>query len=225
MIFAKAKLRRGGAAEGLIAKTLLDAAEGDAGHALMWTLYGDSADRRRDFLYRELEEGTYLTLSPREPPDPKSLWEVTAKQFAPALAPGDRLAFQLRANPARTAKQAGERGGRARRVDAVMHAKRPAKERGAAPFGPAEDEKAALAWLHAREERLGVAFDREACTAAGYRVRRIGPGPRARQLCFASVDYEGVLEVRDPARLLAALVAGIGKAKAYGCGLMLIRRA
>ena len=32
--------------------------------------------------------------------------------------------------------------------------------------------------------------------------------------------FQGVLEVRDPARLRACLVGGMGRSKAYGCGLM-----
>ena len=32
------------------------------------------------------------------------------------------------------------------------------------------------------------------------------------------------LEVADPARFFDALVRGVGPAKAFGCGLMLVRR-
>jgi CRISPR system Cascade subunit CasE len=39
------------------------------------------------------------------------------------------------------------------------------------------------------------------------------------------LDFEGVLEVTDPVRFLAALANGFGRARAFGCGLMLIRRA
>ena len=36
--------------------------------------------------------------------------------------------------------------------------------------------------------------------------------------------FQGVLEVRDPARLRACLVGGMGRSKAYGCGLMPLAR-
>ena len=36
--------------------------------------------------------------------------------------------------------------------------------------------------------------------------------------------FQGVLEVRDPARLRACLVGGMGRSKAYGCGLMTLAR-
>ena len=41
---------------------------------------------------------------------------------------------------------------------------------------------------------------------------------------LATVDFEGILEVADPARLLDALIQGVGHAEAFGCGLMLVRR-
>ena len=42
---------------------------------------------------------------------------------------------------------------------------------------------------------------------------------------FSEIDYEGVLTVTDPEKLTAALFGGIGRARAYGCGLMLVRPA
>jgi CRISPR system Cascade subunit CasE len=41
---------------------------------------------------------------------------------------------------------------------------------------------------------------------------------------FSVLDISGVLAVEDPARFLAAQAAGFGRARAFGCGLMLIRR-
>ncbi|KGF01657.1 type I-E CRISPR-associated protein Cas6/Cse3/CasE [Actinomyces sp. S4-C9] len=43
---------------------------------------------------------------------------------------------------------------------------------------------------------------------------------RGRRVSLRVVTYEGVLEVVDPDLLRIALVGGIGRAKAYGCGLM-----
>lgn len=42
----------------------------------------------------------------------------------------------------------------------------------------------------------------------------------ARPISLRRAVYEGVLEVTDPDVLAAALINGIGRAKAYGCGLM-----
>jgi CRISPR system Cascade subunit CasE len=41
---------------------------------------------------------------------------------------------------------------------------------------------------------------------------------------FAVVDFTGALRVTEPDGFLAALASGFGRARAFGCGLMLIRR-
>ena len=45
-----------------------------------------------------------------------------------------------------------------------------------------------------------------------------------RKLQFTTVDFSGQLAVTDPLAFVAALGSGIGRAKAFGCGLLLIRR-
>ena len=44
-------------------------------------------------------------------------------------------------------------------------------------------------------------------------------------MLYSTLDLDGVLTVSDPASLAPAIGQGFGAAKAYGCGLMLIRRA
>ena len=38
------------------------------------------------------------------------------------------------------------------------------------------------------------------------------------------LEFEGVLTVTSPAEFVAAVLQGFGRAKAFGCGLMLIAR-
>ena len=47
---------------------------------------------------------------------------------------------------------------------------------------------------------------------------------KGRKAGFSSVDFDGVLQIIDPILLAEALYKGIGPAKAFGCGLMLVRR-
>ena len=44
------------------------------------------------------------------------------------------------------------------------------------------------------------------------------------KLRFSSVDFSGELTVLDAGKFGAALTQGIGHAKAFGCGLLLVRR-
>jgi CRISPR system Cascade subunit CasE len=52
-----------------------------------------------------------------------------------------------------------------------------------------------------------------------HRMRR-----KEQELAFSSLDYQGLARVTDPERLAAALTNGVGRAKAFGCGLLLVRR-
>jgi CRISPR system Cascade subunit CasE len=212
----RAELRRDEPAQRALTRLLLDEGARDVGHRLVWSLFADDPDATRDFLYREADAGRFLILSNRPPTDPVGLWQMQSKPYAPALTSGLRLAFALRANPAQSVKVTGRQRGV--RVDAVMHAKRHAD----GAFGSDDIEAAALAWLFAREERLGVAFDRMRCSAGGYHQVTIAR-PGARPIRHSVIDFEGVLEIVDPPLASIALANGVGKARAYGCGLLLLR--
>lgn len=203
-----------------LAPLLMPAAGGrrrSASHNLLWSIFSDGPDRRRDFLWREEKAGHFLTLSAR-PPLQTDLFEPhRVKGFAPELAAGDRLGFSLRANATRT-KRDGER------VDVVMDAlfALPTKARAEARMPVAQTEGAA--WLARQGERAG--FRLIAAEAADYSVEALEGyrGPRVRQPQFGILDLGGQLEVTDPTAFLARLAEGFGRAKAFGCGLMLIRR-
>ncbi|MBX6741041.1 MAG: type I-E CRISPR-associated protein Cas6/Cse3/CasE [Acetobacteraceae bacterium] len=192
-----------------------------ASHRLVWALFADGPERRRDFLWREEAPGRFLILSARPPEDIHRLFKLEMKPFAPALALGDRLGFALRANPVVARPVApGQRG---RRHDVVMDALRdvPPGERAAAR--PEAVLGAGRAWLARQGLVHGFRLEGEVAVD-GYETVSIprGEGPPAR---FGVLDFAGVLTVQDPPRFLAALTVGFGRARAFGCGLMLIRRA
>lgn len=236
-------------------------ARAGASHRLVWTLFADSPDRKRDFLWREANEAFYI-LSQRRPRDTLRLFDLDPpKLFAPCLRAGEHLLFSLRANATVAIggkpPAAGNEGTRGKRCDVVMNAlqsvskdQRPARRREAIL-------EAGRSWLVAQGARSGfalaqrvsgvndrdmvaneehrehwvalrvtgyhtLALDRQLGNAAGGR----GPATRSRRDARIGVlDFDGELEVLDPERFVAALAVGFGRAKAFGCGLMLIRRA
>jgi CRISPR system Cascade subunit CasE len=218
MIISKATLSRKPGSQGALAKLLLEGAAADHGHGLVWSLFSTTGDEQRTFLYRRTDASSFIMVSERAPEDAHDLWRVESKPYAPDLRAGQRLRFVLRANPVMSAQTPG--APRGKKVDAVMHAK----------FKLAGDErkaftggaKAALDWLNARGPSLGALFDPERCSATGYQqvtIRRAD----ANHISFSEIDYEGVLTVAAPEKLTAALFKGVGKARAYGCGLLLVR--
>ncbi|MDR3515123.1 MAG: type I-E CRISPR-associated protein Cas6/Cse3/CasE [Azospirillaceae bacterium] len=224
LFLTRAHLRRDAPATAL-ARLLVPENPADrvvASHRLVWALFADSAERTRDFLWREERPGHFMVLSARPPEDPHRLFELESQPFAPLLAPGDRLGFTLRANPVIVAAPSA-RGQRGKRHDVVMDLlhRLPAEDRAAAR--PALIVSAGRAWL-ARQGQ-GHGFTPRGDEAVdGYDSVSI-PRAGGRPAVFGVLDLSGVLEVTDPAAFLLRLAQGFGRARAFGCGLMLIRRA
>lgn len=92
-------------------------------------------------------------------------------------------------------------------------------------------DQAARAWLLDRLPRWGLTI----CERGDYWSDDPGPALRwdayyqhrlprgGGMLQFSSIDYEGEVQVFDPNLLRQALVQGVGRAKAFGCGLLLVR--
>ncbi len=200
----------------------------DAHHRLIWSLFSDRTDRKRDFLWRYSGRGHFLTLSQR-PPQANDLFNTPeTRVFAPQLTAGDRLQFLLRANATRDRAAVSRLGkkarrGRSRRVDVVMDLLRSvSRGQERADIRDPVAQRAADAWMKRQGEAKG--FAPGVTVLDGYST--IGFGRRGRRGGRIGIlDLRGVVEVTDPGRFLAALTSGFGRAKAWGCGLMLIRRA
>jgi CRISPR system Cascade subunit CasE len=223
-VLARARLRRDVPAQ-TFARLLVPSEPGarsGAAHSLVWALFADGRERRRDFLWREMGPGEFLILAARPPTDPHRLFALEYKPFAPALRPGQQLRFDLRANPVVSVPaKPGERG---KRHDVVMHflSKLPPAQRASRREQAIRD--VGTAWLAHRSEGTGFAVDPDALYIDRYERVRI-PREDARAVIFSTLTFQGVLTVSDPARFLTSVLSGFGAAKAYGCGLMLIRRA
>lgn len=199
-------------------------------HQALWKLFDLPPKEARagqpvPFLFRaEAQDGlpVFYVLSAQCPQDRHDLWQVDAKPYAPDLRAGDRLSFKLRINPTVARGAPGERG---RRHDVVMDAKQrldwkelPAAAR---PSLAQLAYEAGASWLRDRQERLGVRFDATSLRVDGYRTWRQRGG---KGIALSMLDFEGQLSVADAEAFRGALFAGIGPAKAFGCGLLLVRR-
>lgn len=216
-----------------------------AAHRLVWTLFADSEDRARDFLWREIEHGTFYILSARPPVDRLGLFDVDPpKPFQPVLRPGDALRFALRANAtvARVAEVTiGGPRPRGTRSDVVMRALHPidkadrALERGRVIPAAAEEWMVRQGETHgfrladAEPTEVWEADDeanaRRSVRVLSYEVVRIPRSANRKPIQLGVLEMEGLLIVKEPDRFVAALIRGFGRGKAFGCGLMLIRRA
>ncbi len=195
----------------------------EAAHRLVWSLMPGDAAATRDFLWRESAPGQFLLLAAR-PPTFSALLDIDYREFDPNLSEGDRLHFVLRANPTAAVRQDNQRGKRADVVMRALHSipSREGVER--AVLRPELIKREGTAWLVRQARGAGFALDVDKLVVDGYEQRRI-PRPNARPLRYSSIDYTGLLTVTDPIAFIDRVISGFGRARAFGCGLMLIRRA
>jgi CRISPR system Cascade subunit CasE len=200
-------------------------------HQWLWRFFPAPASTPRDFLYRRLDADSSLRfycLSKRMPEKLDGVWRIDSREYSPKLRSGDRLRFDLRANPVITSGKDGSK----KRHDVVMKAKKILLgERGVEKWDQLVDANkprqyelvriSCMQWLLTRAERLGFSVDEDGLSVDGYARHRGKQG----KIRFSVVDFSGVLTVVEPKTFLEnALLSGIGHAKAFGCGLLLVRR-
>ena len=232
LYLSRAQLKRDPAVEAL-GKILIPNEEGPraySAHRLVWSLFAGLPHAERDFLFRseaaDSRQGArarFFVLSRRMPNPDNPLLDIESKPFEPELRSSDRLSFSLRANATRVRKTPD---GKTARVDVVMDALRGQDDR--AKARPKAVADAGRGWLERQGEKSGFRLWRNdegtsRLVVDGYEQWRFpGLGRNGR---IATLDFQGVLEVTEPDLFLRKLAEGFGRAKAFGCGLMLIRRA
>lgn len=184
-------------------------------HQWLWELF-PGVDRR-NFLYRreELQGGfCFYLLSVAAPVQQHAFFEIATRPFSPALEEGTRLRFSLRANPV-VCKNG-------KRHDVLMDVKHALRQSATEHQQCWEHQQhAALDWLHRQGERTG--FRLEQATVDAYRQQQMSRVRSRDTIQFSSVDFGGTLVVTRPGDFQAQLEQGFGKARAFGCGLMLIK--
>ena len=285
-------------------------------HRLLWDLFSD--EKQRNFLYREeiareqlgkqagaRGESIYYVVSSTRPSLENPFFQVDVKEYQPKLQKGDRLSFELRANPVVTEKVDRENPEhylreRSRRQvanknkltkkrvrhDVVMDAQRTfltslcagLNLQSRLPSAPKKQEfkkvllthgghaldgrlttllkddfryserlrqsmqlhdklewsiKAVVddaleKWMIRQGQRHGFLLAKDdnnqyKLQNSAYRWQSL-KAEKGIKSGFSSVDFVGDLEITDVEKFTKALFGGVGRAKAFGCGLLLIRR-
>lgn len=178
-------------------------------HQRVWQAFGGQDGQPRDFLVRvDRKEEAYrvLILSCAVPAKPD--WCPTdcfgTKKIPDKFFEHRRYRFSLLANPTKKVRsnKAGERTKNGRRV-------------------PVTKREELIGWLQRKAEAGGFAINADS-------LRTI---PRGREFfhkdgishgTHSAVEFQGELTVTDPAQLRATVAAGIGSAKAFGFGLLVL---
>jgi CRISPR system Cascade subunit CasE len=212
-------------------------------HRLLWTLMPEEMRARNPvdaagkaaFLWREAQpRGHFYVLGPLLMPG-NAFFEVESKPYSLALQPGDLLNFDLVVHATIDRKGAGARGVRMRGtrcdivLDMIRQREKAAREEGevtvrAALRLPAA-EAALSGWLAAQGEAHG--FKPMRIELISYRTQPLARNRERRgggRHEIGVSHLRGVLVVREPEAFVHKVMAGFGRAKAFGCGLMLLSR-
>lgn len=190
-------------------------------HRAIWKLFPEleresrtnAEESRQGFLFRveQSEPGCPATVILQSRCEPQKVAEharvIASRVFNPQPSQGQRLAFVMAANPVKTIN---DEAGRLNRKG------EPKKCR-----VPLIKEEQQIQWLH---DRLKGIANPEAVY-----VRKLPPiffykQKEKRDGKLIPILFEGILRVDEPDVLVKVLEDGIGPAKSFGCGLMLVRR-
>jgi len=198
------------------------------GHEKIWQLVSRSKNKKRDFLYR-VEYDAYknvkaiLLLAGHPVQSTDEMIVHISPLYNPQIAERECLHFKLRANPVVKRKE----NGKAKEYGLIIDAKHRLKKKGLVcgeDFSLDEiiHEKG-MEWLERKGiqhgfyvENWNVAIGRD----DEYSVNAKGKN----KFLIRTLDFEGRLIVTDTELFMKALFGGIGSAKAFGCGLLLVRR-
>jgi len=193
-------------------------------HSLVWDMFTDGPERDRDFIYRQdLVEGlpAFYCVSAREPCDRCNVWHIQTKPYAPVIKKGQQLSFMLRANPIRTKRDEQKKQ---HRHDVVMEAKTLLKQRQEAyPPLPEIVQSTGFVWLAMKGESAGFSIHEGEVRADGYTQHRFIKPKGKHPVTLSTIEFIGLLTVTDPDLFIPALYQGIGPAKGFGCGLLMVR--
>jgi len=84
--------------------------------------------------------------------------------------------------------------------------------------------QAGMEWLQKRAERHGFSFVPKQVHVDDYQQHRAAKKGGQKPIRYSTLDFTGLLTVTDATCFRQALTQGIGPAKAFGCGLLLVRR-
>ena len=163
----------------------------------------------------ELHPSTYILIQSESKPDlthiveqfgwPESeqQWEsVEYDDFLSNIKDGDIRRFRIRANPTRSVKEPDSKRGKVR-----QHI----------------TSEQQLNWLYEKSEKCGFSLDTPDAGAQIIKKENLRFKNKNNNVSITAISYEGILEVTDSEEFINSIKNGIGRAKAYGCGLLELR--
>lgn len=86
-------------------------------------------------------------------------------------------------------------------------------------------QQAGFVWLAMKGEANGFSIREGEVRADGYSQHRFTKPKGKHSVTISTIEFTGLLTVTDPESFIQTLFQGLGPAKGFGCGLMMVRPA
>jgi CRISPR system Cascade subunit CasE len=200
-------------------------------YALHQTVWGflSKDGARRDFVFRTDRingNPVIYIVSPTQPFVPQnSPWHADVKPYDPAIKVGEYLHFSVRVS---ACKKRYEESGKLKKTDIVIAKKRALRTECSPDKMPSNQQIAHMAaaeWLERQGRLYGFEVGNFQVTRHDWHKFTKRTNKEAYQISFPSLDLGGALKVLSPELFTEnVLFKGMGSARSFGCGLMLVRR-
>jgi CRISPR system Cascade subunit CasE len=190
-------------------------------HQFLWTLFPDFKENKEfSFLFRHepnYHRFSFIVVSAYEPKFHPA-WDIQTKPYAPKIKNGTILEFVLTANPVVSRKLSDNK--RSKRCDVVMDWKYRNDRKSKALSDIVSDE--GLKWLGDKGAKHG--FRVLTALADGYAQRHFYKPNSQSRTKLSTIEFSGVIEVTEASLFEQILYSGLGPAKGFGCGLVMVKR-
>ena len=187
-------------------------------HKEIWDLFPGMPDSERGFIYSVLDDGrTVYLISSREPVE-NNYWNVETKVYDPVVKLGDVFDFRLLANPT-VMKTVGDKH---KRHDVVMDMKKKYRSEGKEFTMNDIIHDSVAEWVVRKGVLNGFEVDSSSLRIHSY--SRNESKKSNKTITFSTVVIEGTLRVTECILFRDCLFNGIGSAKGFGCGMLMIKR-
>ena len=178
-------------------------------------LFSEDFENYTDSMGNLSKSPIYYIVSERAPILYSDFLKLEVKSYSPNFNVGQRLNFFLRANPTMRKSRVNKN------IDIFESLKK-------SFVGTTEElrfkaKNLLYEWLEKRANRFGFKIDIDQLNIYNYQHHNFFKKSENRTIHISSVDYGGTLTVIDPDLFLNAVLHGIGRAQAFGCGLLLVR--
>lgn len=197
-------------------------------HQKIWALASQDKKQKRNFLYR-VEYDSYQNvkdiylLAPYQITSQNGVKVAISPRYQPKIEKNERLSFKLTANPIIKRKE----NGKAKEYSLIMDAKQRFKINKQDYLDQYSLDEliydVGIKWLNRKGEQHGFLVKRFEVIINNEREYNIRPIGR-QEYTLRTLDFSGILTVTDPSLFLKTLYKGVGSAKSFGCGLMMVKR-